>query len=210
MIHLLTETMSTSYTHLNIYLSHFSSQQIGLGLERRTYYVAQKFFFFFWGGGGGGLGVWEFFRLSLVLQKKKPKNFTPSVKVKTHINHQFLLLIGGLSWVMLLRGRFRFINWVDSKNWPPWRVLKLTFQISPTNTAPQFLQKLTSPPCFQFYFIQEPTRQIHSSKLSEVIESVKEFVKLHPVIPINKTEEGKMTRFYTIVFTYFNIYGSLS
>ena len=67
MIHLLTETMSTSYTHLNMCLSHFSSQQIGLGLERRTYYVAQNFFF----GGGGVLGVWEFFRLSLVLPKKK-------------------------------------------------------------------------------------------------------------------------------------------
>ena len=53
MIHLLTETMSTSYTHLNICLSHFSSQQIGLGLEKGTYFVAQKFFFF-WGGGGGG------------------------------------------------------------------------------------------------------------------------------------------------------------
>ena len=56
--------------------------------------------FFFLRGGGGVLGVWEFFRLSLVLQKKKtkkPKNFTPSVKVKTRINHQFLLLIGGLS-----------------------------------------------------------------------------------------------------------------
>ena len=70
MIHLLTETMSTSYTHMNMCLSHFSSQQTGLGLERRTYYVAQ-IFFFFW--GGGVLGVWEFFRLSLVLQKKKQK-----------------------------------------------------------------------------------------------------------------------------------------
>ena len=208
MIHLLTETMSTSYTHLNICLSHFSSQQIGLGLEKGTYFVAQ-IFFFFW---GGGLGVWKFCRLSLIPQKKKKhcRNFTPSFKVKTHINHQFVLLIVGLSWVMLLRGRFRFINWVNSENWPPWRDLKLTFQISPTNTAPQFLQKLTSPPCFQFYFTQEPTRQILSSKLSEVMESVKEFVKLHPVIPINKTEEGKMTRFYTIVVTYFNIYGSSS
>ena len=213
MIHLLTETMSTSYTHLNICLSHFSSQQIGLGLARGTYYVAQNFFW----GGGGWLGVWEFCRLSLVPQKKQKqkqknhcRNFTPSVKVKTHINHQFVLLIVRLSWVVLVRGRFRSINWVDSENWPPWRVLKLMFQISPTNTAPQFLQKLTSPPCFQFYFTQEPTRQIHSSKLSEVMESVKEFVKLHPVIPINKTEEGKMTLFYTIVATYFNIYGSLS
>ena len=141
-IHLLTETMSTSYTHLNMCLSHFSSQQIGLGLERRTYYVAQNFFFW----GGGWLGVWEFCRLSLVPQKKQKqkqknhcRNFTPSVKVKTHINHQFVLLIVRLSWVVLVRGRFRSINWVDSKNWPPWRVLKLMFQISPTNTAPQFL-----------------------------------------------------------------------
>ena len=178
-------------------------------LGERNLFCSTKIFFF-----GGGLGVWKFCRLSLIPQKKKKKkhcrNFTPSFKVKTHINHQFVLLIVGLSWVMLLRGRFRFINWVNSENWPPWRDLKLTFQISPTNTAPQFLQKLTSPPCFQFYFTQEPTRQILSSKLSEVMESVKEFVKLHPVIPINKTEEGKMTRFYTIVVTYFNIYGSSS
>ena len=76
MIHLLTETMSTSYTHMNMCLSHFSSQQIGLGLERRTYYVAQ-IFFFFW--GGGVLGVWEFFRLSLVLQKKKTKTKTKNL-----------------------------------------------------------------------------------------------------------------------------------
>ena len=178
-------------------------------LGERNLFCSTKIFFL----GGGGLGVWKFCRLSLIPQKKKKKhcrNFTPSFKVKTHINHQFVLLIVGLSWVMLLRGRFRFINWVHSENWPPWRDLKLTFQISPTNTAPQFLQKLTSPPCFQFYFTQEPTRQILSSKLSEVMESVKEFVKLHPVIPINKTEEGKMTRFYTIVVTYFNIYGSSS
>ena len=69
MIHLLTETMSTSYTHLNVCLSHFSSQQIGLGLEKGTYFVAQNFFFW----GGGGLGVWEFCRLFLVPQKKKKK-----------------------------------------------------------------------------------------------------------------------------------------
>ena len=66
MIHLLTETMSTSYTHLNICLSHFSSQQIGLGLEKGTYFVAQKFFF--WGGGGGGMEI-----LWVVLNPKKKK-----------------------------------------------------------------------------------------------------------------------------------------
>ena len=87
MIHLLTETMSTSYTHLNVCLSHFSSQQIGLGLKKGTYFVAQNFFLF------------------LLYPKKKKKkkkkkhcrNFTPSVKVKTHINHQFVLLIVRLS-----------------------------------------------------------------------------------------------------------------
>ena len=34
-------------------------------------------FFFFW--GGGVLGVWEFFRLSLVLQKKKKQTKTKNL-----------------------------------------------------------------------------------------------------------------------------------
>ena len=125
------QTQWVHHTHLHICLSHFSSQQLGLGLERGTYYVAQKWFSF--GGGRGGLDVWEFCRLSLVPQKKKKKKKKAMQKIcnfcQIKNSYQFVLLIVGLSWVMLLRGRFRFINWVNSENWPPWRVLKLTFQI---------------------------------------------------------------------------------
>ena len=70
-------------------------------LGEKNLLCSTKIFFL---GGGGWLGVWEFCRLSLVPQKKQKqkqknhcRNFTPSVKVKTHINHQFVLLIVRLS-----------------------------------------------------------------------------------------------------------------
>ena len=69
MIHLLTETMSTSYTYLNICLSHFSQSTDRAWLGERNLFRSTKIFFFL----GGGLGVWEFCRLSLVPQKKKKK-----------------------------------------------------------------------------------------------------------------------------------------
>ena len=51
MIHLLTETMSTSYTHLNICLSHFSQSTDRAWLGERNLFRSTKIFFFLGGGG---------------------------------------------------------------------------------------------------------------------------------------------------------------